>query len=479
VFICGALLIPVFLLELRAMADALLISNASQVVTLAGRIPRRGAALGELEIIPKGGVLVRNGRIAAVGPARRIERMKEARGAEKLDARGMVVLPGFVDSHTHLVFAGDRADEYERRIAGANYEEIAKSGGGILSTVRKTRAASEQSLFTHAQARLKQFAAHGTTTVEAKSGYGLDAASELRILRVLKRLRSASACAIVPTFMGAHVVPTEFRHKPDAYVELLCTKLIPHVAREGLAEFCDVFCDRGAFSVAQARRILTAARACGLAPRIHANQLANIGAAELAIGVHAASADHLDKLTDAQIRALAKSDVCCTVLPGCCFHLGLREYAPGRKLIDAGAIVALATDFNPGTSPTLNMQMVISLACTQMRMTPAEAIAAATINAAYSLRRADRIGSIEVGKYADLAVFAVEDYREIPYYFGVNHCRLTLCEGKDLRSGGLTYQGPTNIKMKPTAECLPTFRAGQASTPVRDETERGKVSWTG
>jgi imidazolonepropionase len=415
------------------MAELLLIRGASQVVTLAGPAPRRGRAMRELDVIRNGAVLVRDGRIAAVGPARRIERMKEARGAEKIDARGTVVLPGFVDSHTHLVFAGTRADEYERRITGASYEEIAKSGGGILSTVRKTRAASEQSLFTHAQAWLKQCAAHGTTTVEAKSGYGLDAASELRILRVLKRLRNASACDIVPTFMGAHVVPPEFRKNSDAYVELLTRKIIPWVTREGLAEFCDVFCDRGAFSVTQARRILTAARACGLAPRIHANQLANIGAAELAVELHAASADHLEKLTAAQIRALGKSDVCCTLLPGCCFHLGLRDYAPARKLIDAEAIVALATDFNPGTSPTLNMQMVISLACAQMRMTPAEAITAATINAAYSLGRADRIGSIEVGKYADLAVFAVEDYREIPYYFGVNHCRLTLRRGKRTR----------------------------------------------
>jgi imidazolonepropionase len=416
------------------MADALLISNATQIVTLMGRAPRRGRALGELGIIRNGAVLVRDGRIAAVGSAQRIERMKEARRAMKLDARGKVLLPGFVDSHTHLVFAGNRAEEYERRIAGASYEEIAKSGGGILSTVRKTRSASEESLFARAQSWRKEFAAHGTTTVEAKSGYGLDAASEVKILRVLKRLRGASPCDVVPTFMGAHVVPREYKKNPDAYVELLCTKLIPQVAREGLAEYCDVFCDRGAFSVAQARRILTAARACGLEPRIHANQLADIGAAELAVELHAASADHLEKLTVAQIRVLAKSDVCCTLLPGCCFHLGLRDFAPARKLIDAGAIVALASDFNPGTSPTLNMQMVISLACTQMRMTPAEAIAAATINAACALRRADRVGSIEVGKYADLAVFAVEDYREIPYYFGVNHCRLTLRRGRECES---------------------------------------------
>jgi imidazolonepropionase len=223
-------------------------------------------------------------------------------------------------------------------------------------------------------------------------------------------------------------------------MDLLIHKVIPVVAAEG-AEFCDVFCDRGAFTVAQARRILTAARVCGLAPRIHAEQIAHTGAARLAVELHAASADHLEKVNAADIRALAASDVTCTLLPGCCFHLGLTHYAPARKLIDAGAIVALATDFNPGTSPTLNMQMVLSLACTQMRMTPAEAIAAATINAAHSLRRADRIGSLEVGKFADIAVFEVEDYREIPYYFGVNHCRLTLKRGTALHGAAKMQKG--------------------------------------
>jgi imidazolonepropionase len=233
----------------------------------------------------------------------------------------------------------------------------------------------------------------------------------------------------VPTFLGAHVVPPEYKRRPEEYVDFLARQLIPQVAREGLAEFCDAFCDRGAFTVDQARRILTAGRACGLAPRIHAEQLARTGAARLAIELHAASADHLEKISAADIRALARSDVACTLLPGCCFHLGSHDYPPARALIDAGAIVALATDFNPGTSPTLNMQMVLSLACTQMRMTPAEAIAAATINGAYALRRHGRAGSLEVGKLADLAVFDVEDYREIPYYFGWNRGALTMKKG--------------------------------------------------
>ncbi len=423
------------------MSETLFITGCRQLVTLRGPVPRRGRALRDPGAIKDGALLVRDGRIVAVGARKAIERRKDARRAKKLDLGGRVVLPGFVDSHTHLVFSGNRAEEYERRIGGATYEQIARAGGGILSTVRQLRAADADVLLARASDWLHSFAAHGTTTVEAKSGYGLDAASELKILRVVAALRKHARLDIVPTFLGAHVVPPEFKRRPDAYVDLLVHKLIPYVAKEGLADFCDVFCDRGAFTVAQARRILTAGRACGLAPRIHAEQIARTGAARLAVELHAASADHLEKVNAADIRALAASDVTCTLLPGCCFHLGLGHYAPARKLIDAGAIVALATDFNPGTSPTLNMQMVLSLACTQMRMTPAEAIAAATINAANSLRRAERIGSLEVGKYADLAVFNVEDYREIPYYFGVNHCSLTLKRGTALHGISKTHKG--------------------------------------
>jgi imidazolonepropionase len=300
--------------------------------------------------------------------------------------------------------------------------------------VRTLRAAQPSELKSRALVALRQFAAHGTTTLEAKSGYGLDWASELKTLDVLSQLRTAQPLDIVPTLLGAHVFPPKHRQRPDAYVDWLCRRLIPHVAANNLAEFCDVFCDRGAFTAAQARRILTAARACGLRLRIHAEQLARTGAAQLAVELNASSADHLEKVNPADIRALARSDVVCTLLPGCCFHLGLRDYAPARALMDAGAIVALATDYNPGTSPTLNMQMVLSLACTQMRMSPAEAVAAATINAAYSLGRHAHIGSIEVGKFADLAVFNLPDYREIPYYFGVNHCWLTLKRGKVIRN---------------------------------------------
>jgi imidazolonepropionase len=407
----------------------LLITGCSELLTLRGPVPRRGRALRELGLIRDGALLVRKDRIAAVGPRRRIERLRDARGAEKLDLGGRVVLPGFVDSHTHLIFPASRAGEYEQRIVGKTYEQIARNGGGIRSTVEKLRRASSKELRDCAHGYLRKFAANGTTTLEAKSGYGLDWKSELKILDVLHQLHQVQPLDIVRTFLGAHVVPREFRRRPGAFVNLLVRRWIPAVATAGLAEFCDVFCDRGAFSVAQARTILMAARACGLVPRIHAEQFARTGAAALAIELEAASADHLEKLDRSDVRALALSNVVCTLLPGCNFHLGLAQSAPARALVDAGAIVALATDFNPGTSPTLSMPMILSLACAQLRMTPAEAIAAATINPAFSLRHHDRVGSLEVGKYADLAAFDVADYREIPYYFGVNLCSLTMKRG--------------------------------------------------
>ncbi len=415
------------------MSHTLLITGAAQLLTLGGSAPRRGKALGNLGLVKDGALLVRDGMILAAGPRGNVEAHPEVRTAEKLDLGGRVALPGFVDSHTHLIHAASRAEEYDLRIAGASYEEIARKGGGILNSVKKLRAASAESLKARARVALAKFAEHGTTTVEAKSGYGLDAASELKILTVQQELKGEQALEIVSTFLGAHVVPAEYRKKPrgaDEYVELLAQQLIPEVARRGLAEYCDVFCDRGAFSVQQARRVLAAGRACGLAPRVHAEQLARTGATQLAVEMHAASCDHLETINRADMRALAKSQTAATLLPGCCFHLGLSHYAPARELIAAGAIVALATDYNPGTSPTLSMPMALSLACTQMRMTPAEAISAATINAAYALGRQKRVGSLEAGKQADVAVFDLDDYREIPYYFGVNHCWMTMKRGR-------------------------------------------------
>jgi imidazolonepropionase len=414
-----------------------LITGCSQLLTLRGPVPRRGQALTELGIISDGALLTHDDRIVAIGARRGIERLPKARRAEKLDLGGRVVLPGFVDSHTHLIFPESRAAEYEQRNSGATYEEIARSGGGIRSSVKGLRAASSSVLKTRALKNLREFAAHGTTTIEAKSGYGLNWKSELKILEILYDLNQEHPLDIRATFLGAHVVPPEFRRRPESYVDLLVRRWIPTVATSGLAEFCDVYCDRGAFTVAQSRRILMAGRAGGLVPRIHAEQLAHTGAARLAIELQAASADHLEKIDRTDIRALGLSNVVCTLLPGCCFHLGLKQYAPARKLIEASAIVGIATDFNPGTSPTLSMPMILSLACTQMRLTPAEAISAATINPAYSLRVHDRVGSLEVGKYADLAAFDVADYREIPYYFGVNLCSLTMKRGAILHKKNL------------------------------------------
>jgi len=406
-----------------------LITGCSELLTLRGPVPRRGRELRDLGIVQDGALLTHDDRIVAVGERRKVERLRQARKAEKLDLGGCVVLPGFVDSHTHLIFPASRANEYEQRILGKTYEEIAGAGGGIRATVRAVRSSSQKTLTEQASARLGEFASHGTTTLEAKSGYGLDWRNELKILSALQQLHQDQPLDIVQTFLGAHIVPPEFCKRPEAFVDLLVRAWIPTVATAGLAAFCDVYCDRGAFTVPQARRILQMARACGLVPRIHAEQFARTGAARLAIELQAASADHLDRISREDVRALALSNVVCTLLPGCSFHLGASDYAPARALIDAGAIVALATDFNPGTSPTLSMPMILSLACAQLRMTPAEALAAATTNPAYSLRQHGRVGSLEVGKYADLAAFDVADYREIPYYFGVNLCKMTMKRG--------------------------------------------------
>jgi imidazolonepropionase len=414
------------------LTTSLLITGASQLLTLRGSGPRRGAALARLGIVKDGALLVRDGLIAAVGMRAKVEALADAKSAEKLDLGGRVVLPGFVDSHTHLIHAASRAEEYELKIAGASYVEIARKGGGILNSVKKLRAATSEALKLRARRALGQFAAYGTTTVEAKSGYGLDVASELKILRLHKELAAEQPLDIVSTFLGAHVVPAEYRGTPSgakSYIALLREKLIPEVAGEKLAEFCDVFCDRGAFTVEQSRQILEAGKRHGLAPRVHAEQLTRLGATQLAVKIGAVSCDHLEQIHSNDIAALAKSQTVATLLPGCDFHLGLAKYAPARKLIDAGAIVALATDYNPGTSPTMSKPMILSLACSALRMTPAEAITAATINGAYALRREKHAGSLGVGKLADLAVFEVADYREIPYYFGMNTCWMTMKRG--------------------------------------------------
>jgi imidazolonepropionase len=419
------------------LSVATLISGPSQLLTLRGRGPRRGAALANVGLVKNGAVLIADGLIVAVGPRAQVEAHPLARSAQHVDAAGRVVLPGFVDSHTHLIHAGSRAEEYELRITGASYEEIAKRGGGILNSVTKLRAATSDKLKHRALSALKQFAGYGTTTIEAKSGYGLDLASELKILKMHKELSTEQPLDIVSTFLGAHVLPGEFRTRPSGvkdYISLLIDKLLPEIAAQRLAEFCDVFCERGAFNLSQSKQILEAGKRYGLRPRIHAEQLSRTGGPQLAVKLGAASCDHLEKINRRDIRALAKSKTVATLLPGCDFHLGLKQYAPARDLIDTGAIVALATDYNPGTSPTVSMSMILSLACTQLRMTPAESITAATINSAYSLGRDKQIGSLEVGKLADISIFDVDDYREIPYYFGMNTCHTTIKRGQIIYS---------------------------------------------
>jgi imidazolonepropionase len=406
---------------------SLAVLHASQLITLAGpKRPRVGSELSELAIVRDGGMLIRDGRIDLFGPSTEIE--KKAGDAEVIDARGKVILPGFVDAHTHLVFAGNRLDDFERRARGDTYEQIAKAGGGIWSTVEKTRAASEADLFMQAKTHADWFLRCGTTTVESKSGYGLTVEDELKILRVMGRLNEETAVEIVTTFLGAHAVPRGMR--TDEYVDLVVHEMLPQVTSHGLAEFCDVFCDRGYFDVEQSRRILSAAKKVGLKLRIHADQLSDTGGARLAADLNATTADHLEQ-TDVQgIAALKSAGVQPVLLPGSVYALGSRHYPRVREMIEAGLAVVIATDFNPGSSPTPSMPMILSLACTQMKMSPAEAISASTINPAYSLGRGDQIGTLEVGKLANFSIFNCEDYRELAYWLGLPHTHSVYVKGK-------------------------------------------------
>jgi imidazolonepropionase len=397
----------------------LAVLHASQLVTLAGPSrPRIGPELGDLSIITDGGVMVRDGAIVATGRSDEIKKQMPG-DAEVVDATGRVVLPGFVDAHTHPVFAGNRVDEFEMRARGASYEEIAASGGGIRSTVRRTRAATEDELLAPARKHAQWFLRGGTTTVEAKSGYGLSVEEEIKILRVIRRLNKESAIEFVPTFLGAHAIPDEFHSAPEQYVALVIHKMLPRVAEEQLAESCDIFCERGYFDLADSERILRAAQEHGLRLRMHVDQLTNSGGAFLAARLRAATADHLEQANAAEIAALGEAGVQPVLLPGSVYSLGKSRYPRAREMIEAGLAVVLATDFNPGSSPTASMQMVLSLAATQMKMTPAESVSAATINAAYSLNRGDRIGSLEAGKLANFALYDCADYRELAYYFGM------------------------------------------------------------
>jgi imidazolonepropionase len=406
---------------------ALAVLHASQLVTLAGpKRPRVGTELSELGIIRDGGLLIRGGRIEVVGPSGEVE--KKAGDAEVIDAHGKVVLPGFVDAHTHLVFAGNRLDDFERRARGDTYEQIAKAGGGIWSTVEKTREASEADLLAQTQLHADWFLRCGTTTVESKSGYGLTLEDELKILRVMRRLNQETPLEIVPTFLGAHAVPRKMH--ADEYVDLVVNEMLPLVTSESLAEFCDVFCERGYFDIEQSRQILNSAKRLGLRLRIHADQLSNSGAAKLAVELKAATADHLEKTDQQGIAALRSEGVQPVLLPGSVYALGSTCYPRGREMIEAGLAVVIATDFNPGSSPTASMPMILSLACTQMKMLPAEAISASTINPAYSLGRGDQIGSLESGKVANFSIFDCDDYRELAYWFGFPQTHSVYVKGR-------------------------------------------------
>jgi imidazolonepropionase len=420
---------------------SLALLHASQLVTLSGsKRPRVGKELSELGIIRDGGLLIRDGKIDIVGPTDKIEKnltalSSQVSGASEnvqvLDLGGRVAIPGFVDAHTHLVFAGNRLDDFERRARGETYEQIAKAGGGIWSTVEKTRAATEDELFAHAKKHAEWFLRCGTTTVEAKSGYGLTVDDELKILRVIQRLNEEISLEIVPTFLGAHAVPRAT--SPDKYVDLVINEMLPRFASEKLAEFCDVFCERGYFDIEQSRKILTAAKKLGLKLRGHVDQLTNSGGTKLMAELGATTADHLEKTDEQGIAALKSANVQPVLLPGSVYALGSTSYPRAREMIEAGLAVVLATDFNPGSSPTPSMPMVLSLACTQMKMSPGEAITAATINAAHSLNRGEKIGSLEPGKVANLAVFDCEDYREIAYWFGIPETHAVYVGGERVR----------------------------------------------
>jgi imidazolonepropionase len=428
-------------LNRREIHQPLLLVNIRQLLTLsAGRNagPRGGPELGELGMIEDGAVLCVGGKIVSVGKTKDALRdpwvRKNRKRIEEIDCAGKVVLPGFVDSHTHPVFVAPRLVDFEKRIAGATYEQLAQAGGGICSSVDGVRKAGKAQLTEKVLIALQEISSHGTTTVEAKSGYGLSLDAELKSLEAIRIAAAKWPGTVVPTLLGAHVVPQEFQNKPREYVALVCEQMIPQAAKWKLAQFVDVFCDTGAFGKEDSVKIFEAARSHALQVRAHISQLRRTPLKRL-LDFDPASLDHLDHIDDGDISLLASSNTVATLVPGANYFLGLGKYPPARRLIDAGAAVALATDYNPGSSPISSMPFVLSLACTQMKMSPAEAISAATINGAWALRLQERKGSIGAGKDADLAIFDVADFREIAYWVAANQCTITVLNGQLQQNG--------------------------------------------
>ncbi len=418
----------------RTQLPPLLLTNIGQLLTLRGPAgPRRGPQLAELAIIEDAAVLCAGGKVVSLGRRREAQRDSWYRANKKkvreIDCGGGTVIPGFIDSHTHPAFIAPRLADFEKRVAGQSYEQIAEGGGGIRASVKAVRRASRSKLAEHVLRALWRMAGCGTTTVEAKSGYGLSLAAEIKSLEAIREAARRWPGTVVPTLLGAHVVPDEFRDNRGAYLRLVCEQMIPRAARRKLAAFVDVFCDRGAFSTSEVEQMFQAAKAHGLDVRAHLSQLSATPAGPLLQAFSPASLDHMDWAGEEDMAMLARRNTVVTLLPGASYFLGQTRFAPARALIEAGAPVALATDYNPGTSPTLSMPMVLSLACTHLRMSPAESIAASTINGAWALGLQQRKGSIEPGKDADLALFEAGDYREIAYWFGVPQCHAVVLAG--------------------------------------------------
>lgn len=408
-----------------------LLIRDGQVVTAAhGTCPVRGRDMQELEVIERGWVACAGERIAAVGPRASVENQVEVTSrTQVIDAQGKVVTPGLIDPHTHLIFGGSREDEFYLRARGADYMEIMEAGGGILSSVRATRSASLEELVASGRQRLQWMLQMGVTTVECKSGYGLDLQTELKQLEAVRILQQEQPVELVPTFLGAHAWPPEYEGNQEGYVGFLVDTVLPAVREQGVAEYVDVFTEKGVFSVEQSRRIFQRAVELGFSLRVHADEMHTLGGAELAAELGMASADHLLMVSPQGISALAESDVMPILLPGTAFSLR-KPYAPARKMLEAGLPLALATDFNPGSCPTANLVLVMSLACLYMAMTPEEVFNAVTINAAHSLGRASRLGSLEPGKQADVVIFGVDDYKKVPYFIGVNLVETVIKAGR-------------------------------------------------